>query len=303
VAYFIDTSFTITEQLTLDVGIRYFEDDREANAGFNLGAGNSVDPATSQKAIFDKVSSKIALSYAPNDNSNIYLRVAEGFRSGGFNAGDGLLYDPESLIAYELGFKAVTGRLNVEGNLYYSIYDDYQGLVFDDSLPSGAGTLNAGEAEIKGFEWLLQWRLDDQWSFSFNGHVTESEFTSLDPGFFGSQVGDPLNSIAKYSYGVSVDYAFNWSSSVGGFAYLAYNRQGPSSTTFRGVFARGDSIESDAIGFLNMRVGAEWDAFTLSLFGRNLTNEMRPNILVITSIFNDTRSRPRELGVDLSYRF
>ena len=64
-AYFIDTSYAITEQLTLDLGVRYFEDDKEVNAGFNLGAGNSVDPATLQKATFDKVSSKIALSYAP----------------------------------------------------------------------------------------------------------------------------------------------------------------------------------------------------------------------------------------------
>ena len=302
-AYFIDTSYAITEQLTLDLGIRYFEDDREVNSGFNLGAGNSVDPATLQKATFDKVSSKIALSYALNDNSNIYLRVAEGFRSGGLNPGDSLLYDPESLIAYELGFKTVTGRLAAEGNLYYSIYDDYQGFVFDESLPTGFGVTNAGEAEIKGFEWLLQWQLDDQWSFAFNGHVTESEYTSLNSGFSGVQVGDPLDAIAKYSYGVSVDYAFNWSSSVAGFTHMAYNHQGPSSATLRGTFARGDSIESDATGYLNMRVGAEWDGLTLSLFGRNLTNEKRPNILTITSEFNDTQSRPRELGVDLSYRF
>ena len=283
--------------------MRYFEDDREVNSGFNLGSGNSVDPATLQKATFDKVSSKIALSYAPNDNSNIYLRVAEGFRSGGLNVGDNLLYDPETLIAYELGFKTGIGRLNAEGNLYYSIYDDYQGFVFDQSLPSGFGVTNAGEAKIKGFEWLLQWQVDDQWSFAFNGNVTESEYTSLRPGFFGVQVGHPLDSIAKYGYGVSVDYAFNWSSSVAGFAHLAYNRQGPSSTTNRGIFARGDSIESDATGHLNMRVGAEWDALTLSFFGRNLTNEKRPNILTISSEFLDTQRRPREFGVDLSYRF
>ena len=302
-AYFIDTSYAITEQLTLDFGVRYFEDDKEVNSGFNLGAGNSVDPTTLQKATFDKVSSKMALAYALNDNSNIYLRVAEGFRSGGFNSGDNLLYDPESLIAYELGFKTVSGRLNVEGNLYYSIYDDYQGFVFDDSLPNLAGTINAGEAEIKGFEWLLQWQVDDQWSFAFNGHLTESELTSLHPGFFGAQVGDPLDSIAKYSYGVSVDYVFNWSSSISGFAHMAYNRQGPSSTTNRGIFARGDSVESNATGYLNIRTGAEWDAFSLSFFGRNLTNENRPNILVLLSEFNDTQNRPREFGVDLSYRF
>ena len=302
-AYFIDTSYAITEQLTLDLGIRYFEDDKEVNAGSNLGAGNSLDPATLQKATFDKVSSKIALSYALNDNSNIYLRVAEGFRSGGLNVGDNLLYDPETLIAYELGFKTGIGRLNAEGNLYYSIYDDYQGFVFDQSLPSGFGVTNAGEAKIKGFEWLLQWQVDDQWSFAFNGNVTESEYTSLRPGFFGVQVGDPLDAIAKYGYGVSVDYAFNWSSSVAGFAHLAYNRQGPSSTTLRDVYARGDSIESDATGYLNVRVGADWDALTLSFFGRNLTNEKRPNILSLLSTFNDTQSRPRELGVDLSYRF
>jgi outer membrane receptor protein involved in Fe transport len=196
------------------------------------------------------------------------------------------------------------GRLRAEGNLYYSIYDDYQSFVFDDTLPSQAATINAGEAEITGFEWLLQWQFNDQWSFAFNGHVTESEFTSLHPGFSSAREGDPLNAVEKYGYGVSVDYAFNWSSSVAGSAYMGYNRQGPSTTTFRDAgFARGDSVDSDATGYLDMHIGAEWDTFTVSFFGRNLTNEKRPNIIVLASEFFDTQSRPRELGVELSYRF
>ena len=125
----------------------------------------------------------------------------------------------------------------------------------------------------------------------------------LHPGVTSIQVGDPLDSIAKYSYTTSVNYDFNWSSSIAGFAHLAYNRQGPSAQTVRGgIFAKGDSVETDSTGFLNMRVGAEWDALTLSIFGRNLTNEKRPNIILLASDYS-AQSRLRSLGVSLSYKF
>ena len=150
---------------------------------------------------------------------------------------------------------------------------------------------------------VLQWQVNDQLSIAFDGSLTDAEYTSLHPGVGTFQVGDPLDSVAKYSYTASVDYDFSWSPSVVGFAYLGYNRQGPSSATARGIFAV-DSVETDAIGFLNMRVGAEWNAFTLSLFGRNLTNEKRPNIVQTVSIDSfSTQSRLRSIGVSLSYRF
>ena len=67
---------------------------------------------------------------------------------------------------------------------------------------------------------------------------------------------------------------------------------------------RDGSVETDATGFLNMRVGAEWDEFTLSLFGRNLTNEKRPNIVQLISVESfSTQTRLRSVGVSLSYRF
>ena len=67
------------------------------------------------------------MSYAWTDNLNTYFNVSQGFRSGGFNQQGQPNYDPEQILAYELGTKSalLDNRLNVNFALFYSDYDDY----------------------------------------------------------------------------------------------------------------------------------------------------------------------------------
>src|SRR3546814_14329263 len=93
----------------------------------------------------------------------VYGRVARGFKSGGFNAGvssdpSQIEFQPETLMNYEIGYKArlLGGRLLIDADVFYMDYEDIQ-----QSDQDGAGFFisNAATARSYGLEVQTQWRL------------------------------------------------------------------------------------------------------------------------------------------------
>ncbi|MDC0000572.1 TonB-dependent receptor [Porticoccaceae bacterium] len=72
-------SYNLSDKVTVDLGGRYYEDDKSQ---LFLLDGAALSDKT---ASFDNTSFRGALSYAVADNANIYFSVAQGFRSGGIN--------------------------------------------------------------------------------------------------------------------------------------------------------------------------------------------------------------------------
>ena len=292
-AFFANISYHINDQLTLALGTRYFEDDATADIPAFLISG---------KGTFDKLSSKASLSYEITEQATTYFSVSEGFRSGGFNSAGADPYEPESVITYELGAKTslLDRRLNVEAAIFLNEYSDYQAPTIDQgtSLPI---TGNPGEAKIQGIEWSTLLRITEQFSLSLNANITDAEFTTVDPDVSAVNKGDTVLLVPKFSYSLSADYYFNWSSAISGFAHLDYNRQGENTEINRSPASFNQENKSTDIGFLNAQIGAQWEDITIRLFGRNLNNELRTTIGSLAGIF--TQNRPRTVGVDINYQF
>jgi len=97
------------------------------------------------------------------DDSMLYASVANGYKTGGFDARSvrpgNFEYEDESVLALELGTKSrlLDDRLELNTALFYSDYDDIQVSQFDGLLGYEVG--NADEATSKGIEidgrWLL----------------------------------------------------------------------------------------------------------------------------------------------------
>ena len=291
-AVFGNLSYDINEQLALSLGTRYFEDEQKSE----------VPPSESVSKDFYKLSSKASMSYAFSDRANLYLSISEGYRSGGFNENNAIPYDPESVISYEIGTKALLldGGLNVDAAIFKSVYSDYQNATFDPEIQQ-VPIQNPGEAEVKGIEVSAQMKISENFSLGFKGNITEAEFTEINPFSTTFIAGDKINLIPEYSYSLNIDYNFNWSSTVSGFAYADYNRQGPSTKSNRSTPFVEPIDESSSIGFLNAQIGAQWNSFTVRLFARNLNNEKRAVAAEVVDSF--VQSRPRTIGVDLNYEF
>lgn len=133
-AFFGQTEFDITEQLSLTAGLRYNNDDKDFSlVAPDFGFGGYTDNLSEED-----FNAKIQLNYRVNDDWLLYAGYNRGIKSGGFNVPltpvttAELPYGGEVLTAYEIGFKAsLTETTRLNASVYYYDYDDYQAYNID----------------------------------------------------------------------------------------------------------------------------------------------------------------------------
>lgn len=144
-----------SDRLGVTVGLRYTEDEKEANLISRNARGrdnwSSLNPA-------------LIIDYQLTDDINLYGKITTGYNAGVFNvrAATASIFqmpaDSEELVNYELGIKSewFNQRLRLNAALFRMDYTDLQVSQFVASQ-AGASTIitNAGEAEISGYELEL----------------------------------------------------------------------------------------------------------------------------------------------------
>ena len=152
-----------------------------------LAAVDEVDQASVSESYFIP---RVAISYQPQDNINLYASVGTGVKPGGFGTGnvvtfdDGVGYDREELIAYEIGAKTSWFDddliLNVAG--FYQDYTDQQvrSLIFNETFQTlQPVTENAGETRIWGVEFEALAKPAAGLTLSLNYTYLNAEFTDF----------------------------------------------------------------------------------------------------------------------------
>ena len=138
---------------------------------------------------FDEITWRVNIDYTPTDDDLIYFSVTTGYRAGGFNLGYFSFhptYDPEDLIAYELGYKGqmFDGTVQLNASAYLYEYDDVH-LQFDTFSFTGVSTTvsNAPSARTIGAEMEGLWLVTDNLTVGMNYSFTDAEYNEelLDP--------------------------------------------------------------------------------------------------------------------------
>ncbi|MGQ5701129.1 TonB-dependent receptor [Sandaracinobacteroides sp. A072] len=177
IAVFGDFSYSLTDQLKLSAGLRWTKDDKRGSVyrqnftGIRSPEFGNPDAIPgllrsdyTNSASFEKFTPRVAISYQPNSDLNLYASWGRGFKSGGFDMrGDAILtpttvngYQPETIDSWELGLKGAfldrTLFLNIAG--FYSDYKDQQVTVQVPDQFGGIASFvdNAGKAVIYGLE-------------------------------------------------------------------------------------------------------------------------------------------------------
>lgn len=159
--------------------------------------------ATYDTATFEKTTWRLAVDYQLTDDSLLYGSISSGFRSGGFNSGQNQAalqptFEPEEVIAYEIGSKNrfFDNTLQVNAAAFFNSYDSLQE---QRQVPVANTVLsiieNSGKAEAKGIELETIWRPVQDLTLGFNLSVLDAVYTDFKnaPLPFGTSivVADP----------------------------------------------------------------------------------------------------------------
>ena len=144
VAVFANAGYQLSEQLKFSAGLRYTRDEvdlrhRSTHPDYLPPyAQVPFDPGSSGARTYEDVSWKVGIDFTPNEDWLVYASVGTGYKSGGVNTGFGdplefNVYDEETLLAVEGGFKSTLwdGRARLNVSAFYYDYEDLQ--VFDQT--------------------------------------------------------------------------------------------------------------------------------------------------------------------------
>lgn len=302
-AIFAEGTYAFSDKWELTAGIRSYEDDRETDYVTAL-FGN---PSSLQKKIDnDSTAARVVLKYNFNDNVMAYLSGAEGFRSGGTQfvatalLGIPEVFDPEELITYELGAKGtiMDGRFIFETALYRTDYEDI--IVYTPNPFGIQAFLNGGEVEVDGFEFGGQFFATEDLFFKVTYGNTDSSYQQ---DTLTHRKGEPMDYVPETTYSLAVDYRFNWSDSIGGHFRVDYFYRDGTESYLRGFGYADVEIQTEDFKSLNVRIGADFNDWSVYLFGENLSDKDAALGVPAATLTEYLYQQPRTVGITVRTSF
>lgn len=313
-AVFFEADYKLTDALTLTLGGRYTEDEKESR---QYGIVNTItDPFTNHPdEKWDEFTPRVGLSYNISDDMMLFATYSNGYRSGGFNGRVGNLvearepYDPETVDNFEVGIKSewMENRLRVNANVFYLEYDDKQEeLQLPDDNDTGQKTVvtNAASATLQGVELDIQAFLGDGFNLRANVGYLDSEYDDFQYTDLNGAIVDLSNlefrRAPDWTGSLDATYEFDLGS---GNMWLrgAYHYIGEHFVNVTNV----PELENDEQHIFDASVNYSINGFTFSLFGRNLTDEDGYiHGYDVAGLWSYAATRPpRTLGFEMIYNF
>ena len=250
----------------------------------------------------DKITFRVNLDWDINEFAMMYFSTTSGYRSGGYNLvffSNTATYDPEELMAYEIGYKTLflDETLRINGSFYLYDYDNIHTVATEVSAIGGTTTsvLAAPGARIWGIEADFIWLTTDYLTLGGNFSYTPSEYTadlfikdSTSPDTPGSLFPEDDIRYAGFNIqninGNQLLQVPEWKATV--WASYLWPLNGGSDLEFYGVYAWIDEVfyspfesqseKADSYGRLDMR--ATWrspnQTWGITFFANNLMDDI-----------------------------
>lgn len=310
VAAFADLTIPLTDQFSVIGGARYSRDDktyhvRNTRGDAPLRADEFFDVTAARD--WDDITYRAGVNFKPNNDHLLYFMLSRGFKSGGFQdtpstAADALRpIDPEHAIQYEIGQKSqfFSGRLTWNNTLYWLDYSDLQ---TRQTQPNGSIlTNNAGKATIKGYETQLVARPFGGFNLSGAYAYTDARFDEFDDAGI-DRSGNRISRTPRHKVTVSPSYTLPLRGETKVTVAADYRYE---SLIFDDNSNQPPEIRP-ATHFVDARIVFDGiaDHFTLSFWGKNLTDE---RTRIFQSVFLGanfgTYNPPRTYGFSLGWGY
>ncbi len=334
---FLNNDIRITENWMLTAGIRYSDEEKDANiisgpAGAPPGGGFGPCQdvpgfdcqADALKGDWDNWTPKLGLQWDFSETAQAYAFWTRGFRAGGFNfrnaRPDVIPAGPtrqEEQDSFEIGLKSQLFDNLLRLNLAY-FRNDIEDLqrelnLGDPQVIVLQGTINAGDAKIQGVELEFDAVPTDALRIYGSIGYLDGRYTSKNPPWDGLvPCNPPTNAGCPPFLGNNPPRLAPWSFSIGG-SYDIF-LEGNGTVRLQADYGYRDPNfyddanlqEFDAQHRLNGSINwiSPEDRWTVSVFGKNLRDE--PNYGNLTSIAGlwtaGPMQRGREYGLQVMYR-
>ena len=318
--------YELNDRWTLTVGGRYTYEDKENSLEASSIAALTLSPTpASDGESWNEFTPKVTLTYNL-DNGIVYGTFASGFKSGGFNhpLRVGAVIQPETIDMIELGYKAdLTDSVRLTSAFFAYSYKDLQ-VTKAASDQGTVSTENATDSDIRGLDVDLTWAANENLTLRLNAEYLDTEYEDYETAgyspntvlrndptavgygfvFFNAEGQEMLRSPELSIYAsMQYDTSVNVGGREGNFS-LNMNYAWKDDYQFDFEVDPLVDVTQDAHGILNLRATVKVDEVELSVWGRNVTDEIYFNDKVVAAGNNrGNYGHPRTFGVDFTYRF
>ncbi|MCG9710520.1 TonB-dependent receptor [Pseudoalteromonas sp. Isolate3] len=275
-AAYINSSYDLSDDLTVGGGLRYSKDKKEADALFPTFAARKYVSAD-----FDAVTWDLNASYQLSNNMNVYGQIQKGYQTGGFpprpfgGPDQFVSFDETKAINYELGLK---GQIHEDVSMMLAVFvTDYTDLALPFSDPTAGGGFvtiveNAGESKAQGIELETTIAFTDDFTLRSAIGYLDSEITEVDDGVLGIGKGDSPALTPRWTVMVAPSYFIDLSN--GGTVAVNANYSYRSDMQGQSVYNQSEHIDSrELVGFNISYLNPNGD-FEVTLYGENVLNEV-----------------------------
>ena len=307
-------------QLTLTAGLRYTDENRDQyivhpNTSGNGGPLGAFDEDDSDS--WNNTSGTFIAGWDFSDDVNAYAKVAQGWKSGGFNGEAPTAetfhegYEPEEVIAYELGMKSrlLDDRIQLNAAVFYNDISDMQFSIFLEGSGGAASNVeNAGGATMQGFEVEFVYQVVESLQLSANYGYLDAEYDEFIEN--GVDVKDLKD--VPYAPENMASLALDWTVGTWGWGNLALHMDWSYNDNYvpyvepsQNATAEIDSYEIVNANLILSEVPVGSDmTMQFSLWGKNLTDEeYRQNTIPFGLWTVSYFGNPMSYGLDARLNF
>jgi iron complex outermembrane receptor protein len=335
-AVFASGDYDVSERLSLRGGLRYTKDEKDFVAERvegPFGSGPIAPIAVSPSD--DDVSWDLSAIYEVSDATNVYARVAKGFRApsvqGRLMFADASLPadelvtvgKTETVLSWEAGIKSQLwdNRMRIGFALFRYTVDDQQ-LTAVGGEANIARLVNADKVNGQGAEFDLEAYLTPNLLVTLGASYNDTEIDDADLAVVGCALdlcqvrnpqnpatprtddflidGNPLPQAPKHVYNFTARYGIPFASGEL-FAYTDWAYRSEAS------FFLYDSVSFRSQPSLEggLRLGYNWSEgdYEVALFGRNITDEMTAVSGIDFNNLTGMLNEPRTWGLQFSAKF
>lgn len=303
---FSQLSYALTERFSATLGGRYTYEEKDFGTR-REGAISAGDPGFSLTHLdedWNAFTPKIGLEFQQSSQLFWYASVSRGFRSGGFNALQARVqeaFNPEFLIAYELGLKSNWFKKKLQTNLATFYYDHKDLQVTTVTGPVGAPIVKTENA-AKSREWGVEASF---LALPAQGFEINTSFAFLDAEYteYISGTNDFSGNSINHSPAFSSYFGVQYSLPLRTFGFLTFGMEHQFQSKVYFTEKNQDILSQGDYHNFNARVSFEtYDGhFNLSFFANNLTDEETVQTGVdlqdALGIVNDAYNPPRTFGI------